>query len=286
MFSNIPQKYVIMIIRDHNEVDPYRGKLLPKLSVISIAKNDDEFRSLRSALENQTFRDFELVTSTKPSIPEAWNDAIANAKGEFLVFTESDALALDNHWLEDIVVHAKKGCVMKGLEIAPYGLNLCNLVCDASILRQTRFDETFKICEDTELFARLRKDGVEIEYCNSFPVIHARAETWKKTLARGVRRGMYLVKIDYLYGKQRDISPRNFEPSHLHPVSNRLRIIVEQALVLLGFLIGSLRYLPILINSKLAENPDNHKLPCLWLSFDSVRSRDYKSNHRQDGSMN
>jgi GT2 family glycosyltransferase len=230
---------------------------LPKLSIISIAKNDGEFRSLRTALANQTFRDFEFLTSTKPSIPEAWNDATAKAKGEFLVFTESDALPFDNCWLEDIVAHAKEGCVLKGLEIVPYGLNLCNLVCDASILRQIRFDETFKICEDTELFARLRKNGVNIEYASSFPVIHSRAETWKKTLSRGVRKGMYLVKIDYLYGNARDISARNFERSRLHPVSNRLRIIVEQALVLLGFVVGSVRYSPILIKRRLTQNRES-----------------------------
>jgi len=38
---------------------------MPKVSVISIAKSDAEFERLREALERQTFRDFEFITSTK-----------------------------------------------------------------------------------------------------------------------------------------------------------------------------------------------------------------------------
>jgi hypothetical protein len=54
---------------------------MPKISVISIAKKDFEFEGLRKALANQTFQDFELVTLTKGTIPEAWNDAISRARG-------------------------------------------------------------------------------------------------------------------------------------------------------------------------------------------------------------
>jgi hypothetical protein len=37
---------------------------MPKISVIPIAKKDSDFERLRKALEEQTFRDFELVMST------------------------------------------------------------------------------------------------------------------------------------------------------------------------------------------------------------------------------
>jgi len=44
---------------------------------------------------------------------------------------------------------------MKGLEINPTNLDMCNLVCDAAIFKKMRFNEKFKVAEDTEFFARL-----------------------------------------------------------------------------------------------------------------------------------
>jgi glycosyltransferase involved in cell wall biosynthesis len=228
---------------------------MPKVSIISIAKNDSDFERLRKALEEQTFRDFEFVTSTKGSIPEAWNDAISRARGEILVFVESDAFPLSNNWLEEIVKHAKKNAVLKGLEINPADLNLCNLVCDASIFKNVRFDESFKVREDTELFARLRRMGVEVGFVNAFPVVHVPARTWRKTLSRALRSGMYYVKIVYMHGRKNidDINTQNFKSNYIHPISNRLRIIVENVLVLMGLVVGAIIYIPILIRRKLDE---------------------------------
>jgi len=228
---------------------------MPKISVISIAKKESEFEKLRKALANQTFQDFEFVTSTKGTIPEAWNDAISRARGEIFVFIESDAFPLNNNWLEEIVKHARKNAVLKGLEINPTSLNLSNLVCDASIFKKVRFDESFKVCEDTELFARLRKMGIEVGFVNAFPVVHISARTWRKTLSRALRSGMYYVKIVYLHGRKNidDINTQNFQSNYIHPISNRLRIIVENMLVLLGLLTGAIIYTPILIKRKLNE---------------------------------
>jgi glycosyltransferase involved in cell wall biosynthesis len=228
---------------------------MPKISVISIAKKNSDFERLCKVLEEQTFRDFELVTSTKGSIPEAWNDAISRARGEILVFVESDAFPLSNNWLEEIVKHAKKNAVLKGLEINPADLNLCNLVCDASIFKNVRFDESFKVREDTELFARLRRMGVEVGFVNAFPVVHVPARTWRKTLSRALRSGMYYVKIVYMHGRKNidDINTQNFKSNYIHPISNRLRIIVENVLVLMGLVVGAIIYIPILIRRKLDE---------------------------------
>jgi glycosyltransferase involved in cell wall biosynthesis len=237
---------------------------MPKVSVISIAKRDSDFERLRKALDQQTFRDFEFITSTKGSIPEAWNDAISRAKGEIFVFIESDAFPLSNNWLEEIVKHFKKNAVLKGLEINPTSLNLCNLVCDASIFKNVRFDESFKICEDTELFARLRKMGVEIGFVNAFPVVHVPARTWRKTLSRAFRNGMYFMKIIYMHGRENidDVNTQNFQSNYIHPISNRLRIIVENILVLLGLLVGAAIYIPILVRRKLNERGNSHEHMC------------------------
>jgi len=224
---------------------------MPKISVISIAKEDYEFERLRKALENQTFQDFEFVSSTKGTIPQAWNDAISRSSGEIFVFTESDAVPLTDQWLEEIAKIGKKNTVLKGLEINPTSLNLCNLVCDGSIFKKTRFDETFRSCEDAELFARLRKMGIEIGFVNAFPVLHVRTQTWKKTLSRGLS-SMYFIKIIYLHGRCNidNLNTKNFQSSYIHPISNRLRIIVENLLFFLGLFIGVIYYLPILIKSK------------------------------------
>lgn len=226
---------------------------MPKVSVISIAKSDAEFERLREALERQTFRNFELITSTKGSIPEAWNDALSKAKGEIIVFIESDAFPLNERWLEEIVENWRKGAVLKGLEINPTSLNLCNLVCDADIFRKVRFDESFKCAEDTELFARLRKMGVEVGFVNAFPVVHVPSRTWRKTLSRSFRSGIYFMKIMYMYGKENldNVNTQNFKSNYIHPISNRLRIIVENILVLLGLLVGAIIYLPILLKRRL-----------------------------------
>lgn len=226
---------------------------MPKISVISIARKVGELENLCKALKNQTFQDFELIISTKGTIPQAWNDAVSKASGEFLVFIESDAIPLNNQWLEEIVKFAKKNTLLKGLEINPTDLDMCNLVCDALIFKQIRFDESFRIAEDTELFARLRKIGVKIEYINAFPVIHNPKQTWRKTLSRSFKQGMFYMKIIYLHGKCNidDINTRNFPGNYVHPISNRIRIITENVLVLLGLCIGAIRYLPILLKQKL-----------------------------------
>jgi len=69
---------------------------MSKICVISIAKKNSDFEKLAQSLSTQTFQDFETVTSTKGTIPEAWNDAISRVKGEVLVFIESDAFPLTN----------------------------------------------------------------------------------------------------------------------------------------------------------------------------------------------
>lgn len=225
---------------------------MPKISVISIAKKEEELENLRKVLTDQTFQDFELVTSTKGTIPEAWNDALSKAKGEFVVFTESDAVPLNKHWLEELANFARKNTLVKGLEINPTDLNLCNIVCDASVFKWARFDENFQIAEDTELFSRLRKAGVKIERANAFPVIHSQKQTWRKTLTRAPKNGMYFMKIIYLHGRNNidDVNTMNFCRTPIHPISNRLRIITENVLVLFGLIIGSIRYLPIVLNRK------------------------------------
>ena len=175
---------------------------MPKISVISIAKNEDELNALKDALSKQTYKDFEFIVSTKGTIPEAWNDAISRAKGEFLVFTESDASPLNETWLEEISKHLEKNTIVKGLEITPTNLDMCNLVADVAIFKKIKFDETFPVEEDSELFARLRRNDVAIKQINAFPVIHTPSISWGKTLSRAFLSGHLQMKINKHDGRK------------------------------------------------------------------------------------
>jgi hypothetical protein len=79
--------------------------------------------------------------------------------------------------------------------------------------------------------------------------------SWRKTLSRGFRSGMYLSKILYLHGRSNvdDINTRNFKSKKINPISNRIRIIAENILLLAGLLIGTIGYLPILIKKRLRK---------------------------------
>jgi GT2 family glycosyltransferase len=222
---------------------------MPRFSVISIARDERELDGLRDHLSRQRFRDFEFVSSTKGSIPEAWNDAVARATGEFLVFTESDARPLQETWLAEIDALVGEGTVMKGLEITPTSLDLCNLVCDRRVFETMRFDETFPIGEDTELFARMRRSGIAIEQVRGFPVMHERTETWGKTRRRAFASGRLTAKILFLHGKANldTVNTRNIGGEPINPVSNRLRIIAENVLFLAGVCVGAVRYLPLVL---------------------------------------
>jgi GT2 family glycosyltransferase len=233
---------------------PKRG---PKFSVVAIAKTDNELIPLRQALSQQTFEDYEFVTSTKGNIPEAWNDALSRARGEFYIFMESDALPLDETWLEAVSKFAKKGVVLKGLEVRPFDLNMSNLICDSEILKNQNFDERLSSGEDTEMFARLRSLGVPIGIVRAAPVIHLPSETWGKTLRRAFRNGMVFSLIVYKYGRKNldSVNSKYGAQDRINPISNRLRLIAENALVLIGLVCGSVAYLPVfLARSKRSSN--------------------------------
>jgi glycosyltransferase involved in cell wall biosynthesis len=228
----------------------------PKISVVSIASNDEELNALRKALTHQTYHDFELVVSTKGTIPEAWNDAISRAHGEFILFMESDSLPLNDSWLEELSKVAQKGRLVKGIEIKPFGLNMTNLIADATIFSTEKFDKRLKTSEDTEMFARLKKLGVSIQIAPVAPVIHAQSVTWRKTLTRSIRGGMLFALINYKYGSQNTDSVRTEFGTNvkMNPISNRFRIITENLLILLGLAIGSIMYIPVLISKKRSKS--------------------------------
>ncbi len=225
---------------------------MPRFSVISIARHTRELENLKNHLAKQRFRDFEFVCSTKGTIPEAWNDAITRSKGDFLVFTESDAWPLQDTWLDEINQVVRENVVMKGIEITPTSLDLCNLVCDRKIFDTMVFDERFPVGEDTELFARMRKSGIAIEQVFGFPVVHEKKHSWKKTLERAFSSGRFMMKIIFLHGMGNvdSVNTRNTNGEYINPVSNHLRIIADNVLFLAGLCIGLILYFPLILRKK------------------------------------
>jgi hypothetical protein len=216
---------------------------MPKISVISIAKTNEELDELKKLLSLQKYKDFEFIGSTKGTIPEAWNDAISRAKGEYLVFTETDAKPVNEKWLEEIDQQIRINpdyTILKGIEVSPTNFNMCNLVGKAEIFRKNCFDENFNVCEDTELFARLRYNGIQIIRVPGFPVFHSPSISWRKTIKRSFTYGHLFIKIIYKYGLKNidNINTMENGEKKIHPVSNRFRVIFENCFILLGLIFG------------------------------------------------
>ncbi len=125
---------------------------MPKVSVISIALVEDQLRPLRERLETQTFRDFEFVGEVGGTIPEAWNRAIQRARGEILVFIETDAIPVNERWLEDLVGNIPdERTIVKGLEVTGSTWDMANLAAYRRVFEKIKFDQNFQWSEDTEL---------------------------------------------------------------------------------------------------------------------------------------
>ena len=68
-------------------------------------------------------------------------------------------------------------------------------------------------------------------------------------------------EVIYLHGGNNidDVNTRNFTRDYIHPISNRIRIIAENVLVLLGLCVGAIRYLPIVIKRKIQHGQTRHE---------------------------
>jgi len=209
---------------------------MPKVSIVSIAKNESEFSMLKEKLKKQTFKDWEFVYSTKKGIPQAWNEAIKKAKGKIIIITESDALPLSRNWIKDMVKAVKKNgskTIIKGIEVIPTAWNFSNLACYSKVLKQNRLDESYPIAEDTELFTRLYKKGYIGKELPIAPVVHRkRFKGFWREVKNGYLYGKLLTKIRKKY-----LAISFGQKIHENIVERELSIIFSR----IAFLIGILR---------------------------------------------
>ncbi|MBN2203312.1 MAG: glycosyltransferase [Candidatus Aenigmarchaeota archaeon] len=227
---------------------------MPQVSVVTIARNERDLRKLKEALKKQTFKDFELVYSTKKGIPQAMNDAISKAKGEIIVITETDAMPMTNTWLEEMVNAVKKEnrndkkkrTLVRGIEVTPSTWDWSNFAAYANVMKENKLDESFPIAEDTELYARLRKRGYKGVELPIAPVLHERSNSVSKMIRNNFLYGILLVKIQMKYGQAGFKS--NFKGSGkknaFSLLKRELGLIVSKIGFLLGTLIGAVLYYP------------------------------------------
>lgn len=224
---------------------------MPKVSVVVIAKHKKELDKILSDLKKQDYKDFEVITITgKMKIPKAWNMGIRKAKGEIILFTESD-VRVPKNWISEMVRLVKKKGFAMGSEVIVTRRNW-NMSCvgiKSEIAKNTLFDESFEVCEDTEWFERLRKKGYEIRRELKPVVYHYRSRDVKKRLIRAFKVGKNFVKIW--------IKHKNPEMNLRRIILSRGFYITKEVLQLIGVIWGLIRY-SYLIPKKFLKNGGDH----------------------------
>jgi len=181
---------------------------MPKITVIAVARKQTELDRLKALLARQSYKDFEFVGEVGGTIPQALNRAVARARGDILVFTETDAEPLSDNWLFELVSHANdKNTVIKGIEIIDTPWNLSNTACHRSLFENRQFDECFLYAEDTEFFSFLKSQGTHFARLQTAAVIHrTKGGTWTPVVERAFLYGVYKMKIKHRYKQPVDSS--------------------------------------------------------------------------------
>ncbi|MBU5689723.1 MAG: glycosyltransferase family A protein [Candidatus Aenigmatarchaeota archaeon] len=193
---------------------------MPKVSVIVPVKDDRRLIDLIKALENQTFKDFEVLIAdsskerifkgettlnmkyyhTKPmKISEAMTFLSKKATSEIIAITESDC-APNEHWLEDLyseyvdsktIIVGAQNIVSPHAEIISFG----SLLLPKKAF-SVKFDKNLKLAEDTDWFFSLKERGFKFKQINKGLVTH-----YKNTIKRMFRSFEYARSHAYVYVK-------------------------------------------------------------------------------------
>lgn len=186
-------------------------------------------------LKQQTYQDFEFIGEAGGSIPEAWNRAIARAQGEILVFTETDARPVNEHWLEELVNSVTdEKTIVKGLEVTGSPWDMANLAAHRSVFQNIQFDEKYKWAEDTEVFCRLKEAGYKLQRADLAPVIHLSKAGSKRYIRRSFLYGLYWSRLRHRYA----------EPIELANIKQAGKMLLAATLNILGSAIGWMIYWP------------------------------------------
>lgn len=175
----------------------------PRLSLVTIARNTDELNQWKERLENQSYEDYEICYSTAGDIPTAWNEAISQAEGELILFTETDTHPIHSDWLETVVSRYSdyhEGVVHFG-EFRGYNpFNFSNTAISNEVMQDFEVDDSYPVGEDSELFARMDKNGVDFDHDPTVPVYHE-PKSSGKSLSRGFKYGRVKARTALAHGR-------------------------------------------------------------------------------------
>jgi hypothetical protein len=210
-------------------------KKFPMVSVIVIGTEQAEYGLLQSILALQTYQDYEFICETDNRISDAWQRAVARARGEILVFLAPGARPVDNRWLEELVAGVSdERTIVKGLEVTSSPLDPSSLAGYRQAFLEHPFDENFPWSEDTELFCRLKSDGYRFVQLECAPVIHLSKPGSRTYRRRAFRYGVYWSRLRHRYA----------EPVELAGGVETFKEIVKASLYLLGMAVGAVLYWP------------------------------------------
>lgn len=171
-----------------------------RISVVTIAKTRAEIDAKIRELSNQTMPVDEFCTSMLPGIPNAWAEAFSKVTGDIIVVTETDAHVVNERFIEDLVSEVHDGEIVKGLEINHRMENFANIAFFAELLKTHRINPEYPFAEDTEWYARLKKDGIVVRHINGGAVVHDRGFATQKQFDRAYEYGRLHVRLIKKHG--------------------------------------------------------------------------------------
>lgn len=171
-------------------------------------------------------------------IPVAWNKGIKKARGEIILFTESDA-QLPSNWIEEMVDHLKINDFILGPETRPTEPNnsMSNVGIKANLAKNHLFDESFRIGEDTKWIIDLQVNGIRPNYPLTPIVWHYKVKSFKKRLKREFLGGIKIVQIWLEYDDVIKNTTYNFK--QISAISNTLSGIANFIGILFGLILYS-----------------------------------------------
>jgi len=134
---------------------------------------------------------------------------------------------------------SKKRTVIRGIEASPLPWCWCNFGSYASVLKENKLKENYPIAEDTELFARLRKQGYRGIELPIAPVMHARNNSFHKMIKSGFLYGLLLTKIKMKYGQTGfDTKFQKKSKNSMGLLKRELGLIISRFMFLIGVFLG------------------------------------------------
>ena len=152
-----------------------------------------------------------------------------------MVFTETDAKPVDEHWLKEMVASLPdEKTIVKGLEAREISWDLSNLAIHRNVFLNQRFDESFGRAADSEFLSRLKVQGYRLAPLSTAPIVHLKKAASRRYIRRAFQYGLYWARLRYRYS----------DPVELITLVQVGNVLKASLLNLIGLLIGWVIYLP------------------------------------------